>query len=627
MPDSATAPADARKAALASLHEAGAHFVRMKLLSNGDKTIAESAGYKERSATLKQVQLHNGAKQLVAVMPASLGFVVVDVDYGGEQAAAEVVARYGPPLAKVPTRGKGGLHLWYRCHDAGDIGARKWRDGDCIGTGNAVLWDAPLLAAALAVTSRSQDTLTAAQLAQLPPLSERGNGKGGDDWAEGNRNETLYKRLVAAYRRNASADEIEAIEQEAREAGLSEREIAATAESAKKGAERAGIRTLVPNAWSPAGLAFCLEQLGIGLRLNVRARRYEYRNAGKWVDADDERDARLRHEIAERFCCKKGSTQQRLKYSPEMFHDLRRALGDGLRRDPFRDWLETLPTWDSTPRIDGLLSAMFGAEDDPLTRWASRYIGLGAVQRAYEPGGKLDEVPILLGEQGVGKSAFVLAWIPDDQPEWHGDAVDLSARAKEQAEQMAGAVVSELSELSGIRKAELERLKSFVTRRDDGQFRWAYARAPVRSPRRCVFVGSTNEADCLPNDPSGNRRFVVVELMHGCAVEARGEAERVQWWAEALARYRAGERANLPRDLIPLAADRAEEHRDSDALEEEIRTALVDLGAEFTINELHDAIDFGRPLDKALQMRLGTALRNLGFKRAKRAAQRVWTRA
>ena len=147
-----------------------------------------------------------------------------------------------------------------------------------------------------------------------------------------------------------------------------------------------------------------------------------------------------------------------------------------------------------------------------------------------------------------------------------------------------------------------------------------------------MFVGSTNEADCLPNDPSGNRRFVVVELMHGCDVEARGAAERVQWWAEALHRYRAGERANLPRDLILLAADRAEDHRDRDSAEEDIRNALVDLGEAFTVNDLYDALRNGdaqqwaRPLDKAMQMRLGTALRNLGYKRIKRAQRRVWCR-
>ena len=372
--------------------------------------------------------------------------------------------------------------------------------------------------------------------------------------------------------------------------------------------------------------------LGVGLRLNTRAKRYEYRIDGTWHVADDERDAWLRQGIARACSYRKGSTAQRLKYSEAMFLDLRRALGNDLRIDPFRDWLEALPAWDGTPRIDGLLIEMFGAPDDALSRWASRYIGIGAVQRAYQPGCKLDEIPALLGEQGCGKSAFVRSWFDDDQHEWHGDAVDLGARPKEQAEQMAGRVVCELSELTGIRKAELERLKAFITRQDDGQFRWAYARSPVPSPRMCVFVGTTNEAECLPNDPSGNRRFVVVELQHGCDVEA-ASANREQWWSEALSRYRAGERANLPRGLMPEAAARAELHRETDSLEQDITEALMDLGPEFSVSDLYYALSGNagaKPPDKVMQMRISAALKNLGFRRLRKrqggARVVVWSR-
>ena len=119
-----------------------------------------------------------------------------------------------------------------------------------------------------------------------------------------------------------------------------------------------------------------MASLGIELQLNTRAKHYEYRLGGKWEVADDERDAWLRHEIPEKFSTKGGANAAMpLKYSADVFLDLRRALGNDLRRDPFRDWLETLPPWDGVQRIDGLLTKLFGAEDDPLARWASRYIG------------------------------------------------------------------------------------------------------------------------------------------------------------------------------------------------------------------------------------------------------------
>ena len=145
-------------------------------------------------------------------------------------------------------------------------------------------------------------------------------------------------------------------------AGLPAREIAATVDSAVSAGKRKGARTLVPNARTPRGLAFCLDHLDIGLRLNTRAKRYEYRIDGAWHVATDEHDAWLRHDIAEKFSARSGSNvAMPLKYSAEVFLDLRRALGNGLRRDPFVDWLEALPPWDGVPRIDGLLGRLFGA--------------------------------------------------------------------------------------------------------------------------------------------------------------------------------------------------------------------------------------------------------------------------
>ena len=630
----------ARHRALADLHARGGHLVKChseasaaaanaKLKAAGKEEKAAFKGplgrWKKHPASLGAAQRHNGP---VGVIPASLGCVGVDIDRGGDEARQEVISLLRRRLlAQVDTHRDGGCHLWYRSQHAAKIGNGKFLYGDIRGNnkGYLILWNAELVAAGLASTAPVDD-LNEADLARLPPKVDGGGGVGG-------RNDALNKGVFLATR---NGEPIEPHVTAARAAGLPEPEIGATVASATA----AGKKGSVTNARSPDGLAYCLNGLGVGLRLNTRGRRYEYRIDGAWQVADDERDAWLRGVIAKTFTAKSGSNDAMpLKYSAEMFLDLRRALGNNLRIDPFRDWLGELPPWDGVPRIDGLLTGLFGAEDDPLTRWASRYIGIGAVQRAVEPGCKIDEVPVLFGAQGVGKSAFARNWFTEDQHEWHGDAVDLGAKAKEQAEQLAGKVVVELSEMTGIRKAELERLKSFITRQDDGQFRWAYARAPVPSPRRCIFIGTTNEPECLPNDPSGNRRFVVVALERGCDVEA-ASADRAQWWAEALARYRAGERANLPRDLHLLAAERAEVHRDSDAAEDDVLCAatvcLMNNAAGFTLRNLRNELragdqDWDKPLDKSMQDRLSRALKVQGFRKARKLRQGIrqmlWTRA
>jgi len=82
----------------------------------------------------------------------------------------------------------------------------------------------------------------------------------------------------------------------------------------------------------------------------------------------------------------------------------------------------------------------------------------------------------------------------------------------------------------------------------------------------------------LPSDPSGNRRSAPIQLDHGCNVEEHfnqivnqtGDTLREQLWAEGLYRYRRGERANLPRELMADQAEMNERHRSADTAIEDI---------------------------------------------------------
>ena len=101
--------------------------------------------------------------------------------------------------------------------------------------------------------------------------------------------------------------------------------------------------------------------------------------------------------------------------------------------------------------------------------------------------------------------------------------------------------------------------------------RLAYRENPESLQRRCVIVGSTNDATCLPNDPSGNRRFVPLTVTEGdpAFIAAYMDANRDQIWAEALCHYDQGETAYLPHTLSNDAAVSAEGARHSDNLLED----------------------------------------------------------
>lgn len=372
--------------------------------------------------------------------------------------------------------------------------------------------------------------------------------------------------------------------------------------------------------YTSEALAEMLRVLRLELGWNLRARRIERRDAlhGEaldWRPFDDRIEADLREQLSLRF--RLDTAKNARKWDPpdtKWKRIINAYLSDPARQhDPFLRWIGWETRWDGTPRVETLLADVLGADDDDFARWASRFLFCGPLLRACWPGAKLDETPVLVGPQGCGKSALIRSLVP--VTEWHGDSLTLDGSPKEQAEAVAGRVLVEIPELAGSTRADIEKLKAFLTRTDDGQHRAAYARHAETSPRRAVFVGTANDTGTgvLPNDPSGNRRFVVIRTPGATSsVEATIEPILEQLWGEAHQRYRDREPGwadpSLPRRLHPRQRQANAEHRRSEI-------ALQDKVADFCPTEAMTLEQIARTLDlhtdnTALPRRLQMALAN-----------------
>lgn len=233
---------------------------------------------------------------------------------------------------------------------------------------------------------------------------------------------------------------------------------------------------------------------------------------------------------------------------------------------PIRDYLNALPVWDGTERVDRLLIDYLGAEDNSYTRAVMRKTLVAAVKRIYEPGIKFDFILVLNGPQGIGKSTFFARL----GGRWFSDSLTVSdMRDKAGAEKLQGYWILELGELAGLRKTDVETVKSFITRTDD-KFRQSYGVNVENHPRQCVIVGSTNNVSGFLRDVTGNRRFWPVRV-NGGAKDVWDMAEVDQIWAEALVKYKAGEQLILTGEEERMAYD---EQRD--AMESDDREGLVE---------------------------------------------------
>ena len=233
--------------------------------------------------------------------------------------------------------------------------------------------------------------------------------------------------------------------------------------------------------------------------------------------------------------------------------------------------------------------------------------------------------PVLIGPQDIGKSALLRAILPPEMPDLFGDSLEWDAPEKTKVEATLGKAIVEVSEMAGRRRAEIEQIKAFISRQDDGGVRLAYATNPEPLPRRFILVATTNNESDLPNDPSGNRRFVPIPA----AANTLGRIEdfiarhRAQLWAEGLAEYRDGYRANLPRDLMPAQRERAELHRDRDDVLEDAIAGLYSRGPD-TLATIISLL--GEAARGASPHRVGRALKNAGWSLKRTKSARLWVR-
>lgn len=255
------------------------------------------------------------------------------------------------------------------------------------------------------------------------------------------------------------------------------------------------------------------------------------------------------------------------------------AVARNIRVHPVRDYLTSL-IWDGTPRLDTWAVTYLGATDTKLNQAFGSMWMISAVARIMRPGVKADHMLILEGPQGIRKSTALKVLASDA---WFTDELaDLGS--KDAAQQMRGVWIIEMAELDAIGRADVSRIKAFLSRTTD-RYRPPYERYVVTVPRQCVFAGSVNP-DTYLRDETGNRRFW--PLRCGDIDLDALRRDRDQLWAEAVTRFNAGAVWWLEdRELVTLAGVAQEARYQPDAWDALIERWLVserqrvNLGTEY----------------------------------------------
>ena len=252
-------------------------------------------------------------------------------------------------------------------------------------------------------------------------------------------------------------------------------------------------------------------------------------------------------------------------------------LAESYRVNPLKLFLQG-KEWDRTPRLSTWLTHYMSTKSDEYTQAVGRKWWISAVARAMQPGCQADHMLIFEGRQSIGKSRAVRIIGGPFYTEFSG-SISGHTGEKDFVATISGKIVVEMSELATMRRAEIDNLKSMLTKTTDDT-RLSYERDVKAYPRTCVFIGTTNEmGGSYIADATGARRFwpVTVGLTGPVKLELL-EQDVDQLWAEAVHAYSAGEDWHtVPQDMVLVEQhERQITVEDAEPWFARVRSALTD---------------------------------------------------
>ena len=276
------------------------------------------------------------------------------------------------------------------------------------------------------------------------------------------------------------------------------------------------------------------------------------------------------------------------------------------RIDPMLAYFDSIRgTWDDVPRSRQLLATIYNIEapeGDPIVEMASGLLFNGPIARAKEPGFKIDQVPVFIGPQGVKKELFLKMLLPGGRDaQYFTDQLAFSMDNKQLMEATKGKVYCVFGEMSDRRRTTNERKKMMLTGTNFNAVRGAYERYTTTRPHRFIYIMTSNHDNSLPNDETGNRRYLPVKILgfnEDISFDRYIDEYRDQLWAEELYRYEVlGDRPIMPDGLREIHEARTERYRDRDTYREDIINGTKPEGAAkpgFTMDQLLVLFGFAR---------------------------------
>lgn len=305
--------------------------------------------------------------------------------------------------------------------------------------------------------------------------------------------------------------------------------------------------------------------------------------------------------------------------------------------DLLSQWIGALPEWDRVRRLDTWTSKYLGTVDDEYYRATGRAWLVAAVERAMKPGIVVDTIPVLEGKQKSGKN-LSLSTLFAGGPAWAPFINNIAGHELDHPNTLRLACTRWILHDDELRAREAKRvdaLKSWASRTRE-TYRIPYMKEIMVAKRRALLITSTN-LDAYLHDETGNRRWwpwatgrILIDVL---------AKERLQLLSEARSAVTADHECldwqkGLSSEFYKSALDVSDERRVRDPIVDQLELLLEQGQYKFcpkpdplTTHGLATCLGYTTDkVDKNLEMRIGQAMRELGYHKARPAGKRIYVK-
>ena len=199
--------------------------------------------------------------------------------------------------------------------------------------------------------------------------------------------------------------------------------------------------------------------------------------------------------------------------------------------DPIREYLENLPKWDGKNHVAALFSRIPGLTSEQLA-WCATWLRSAVahwLQMDMLHGN--EAVPVLIGQQGCGKSTFAVRLLPERLRMYFLDHINFGNKFDTEMALTHNLYVN-IDEFANMGPSQQGKLKQILSKvKVNG--RPIFGKSQEDRPRYASFLATTNDEHPLC-DPTGSRRYLCLHIPAGAYIDNDSIINYAQLYAQVM---------------------------------------------------------------------------------------------